>query len=265
MNLKNLPLTNIYRKVRDDFYYKKMLKQKNQSKYQFVYYGDSNFENERDDHDSRILQYLFKQYEIFIDVGANIGYYSFLAKKNKLKVISIEPDHRNSKIIRLSTIENKFDIELYETALSNFVGATQLYGGRQGSSILWGWGNIQNNYQNLCSVNTLDNILCNRFHHKKIILKIDAEGAEFPIISGAIDFLKSDNNVILYIEHGFKENFKDDINPNFKQLFTFLFQLGYRAFIDIDFKIEVTINEVEKWLNNKKRDIDIINYIFKKC
>lgn len=264
MSLKNFPLTNIYRKIRDDFYYKKMLKQKNQSKYEFVYYGDSNFENERDNNDSRILQHLFKQNDIFIDIGANIGYYSLFAKKNKLEVISIEPDHRNSNILRQSTIENEFDIELYETALSNFVGATKIYGGRQGSSILWGWGDIKNNYQNLCSVNTLDNILSNRFCNKRIILKIDAEGVEFSIIKGAINFLKSDNTIILYVEHGFNENFIDDINPNFKQLFIFLFELGYKAFVDIDFETEVTINEVEKWLNSKKKDIDVINYIFKK-
>jgi len=219
--VKNLPFTSIYRRVRDNRYYNKLQQSSNKSPYGFEYFGDIEFSSEREGNDVRILNIFFSDNDVFIDVGANIGYYSLLAHKKGLEVLSIEPVKNNYELIKKSFYHNKFSGDLRQLALSDFVGTAKIYGGRQGGSLLKGWGNISKNYYDICEVNTLDNILGNRFLDKRVLLKIDAEGVEYSILKGAVGFLTANNSVTLYLENGFKENFGGKVNPNFKNVFEF--------------------------------------------
>lgn len=73
--------------------------------------------------------------DVFLDVGANIGYFSVLAAHivgqggQPGRVFAFEPDPRNCQLLRNSAALNALDpfIELSETALSNVAGEGVLY------------------------------------------------------------------------------------------------------------------------------------------
>lgn len=66
---------------------------------------------------------------IFLDIGGNIGTMSIAAKTkyNTLTVIGFEPANENAKLFRINAIINDKDIQLYNIALSDFNGTTELF------------------------------------------------------------------------------------------------------------------------------------------
>src|ERR1035437_4688058 len=69
-----------------------------------------------------------KEGQTFVDIGANVGYFSILASKLGAKVLAFEPSENNRNFLRLN-IENNiaFDIEVFSQALSNENGSAILY------------------------------------------------------------------------------------------------------------------------------------------
>jgi FkbM family methyltransferase len=261
LDVKNLPFTDHYRRIRDAIYYRKISKRLNKTSFGFSYFGDQ-FDNGEDD--IRIFSSLFKSNRVFIDVGANIGFYSLFANTSGLKVVAFEPDVRNFKLIEKSVSYNKLNVVAYNVALGERNGTTKIYGGRQGASLIKGWGAINSNYYNVCELNRLDDVLNGVFVSEDILFKLDAEGYEYPILLGALDFLKSENNITLYVEHGFHENFGADVNPNFVQLFELMFGLNYKCYTSELFTEQITLEEVREWVNLGKRNKEILNYLFRK-
>lgn len=138
-----------------------------------------------------------------IDVGANVGLYSMLASEkigNTGKVIAVEPEPRNYnnliKNIKLNRYKNTICKNI---ALTNHKGFERLYvdsfNPLTHSLIL---------YKNKKSfikvpVTTIDKLVKELTINKVDIIKIDAEGAEIPILEGAEKTLKNNPQVKLII------------------------------------------------------------------
>ena len=63
----------------------------------------------------------FKPSDTFLDIGANIGIYSFFAAKLNHKVISIEPDALNYALLNLNIRENNLSskVKAYSIAMND--------------------------------------------------------------------------------------------------------------------------------------------------
>lgn len=136
--------------------------------------------------------------DLVIDVGANIGWFSKIARIKGADVIAIEPDPKAYSLL----IDNCPDIEAYQMCAGNSTDGVKL------------WLNDDNYGDNRtgsagidCIQNTLDNIVGDR---PIAAIKIDTQGWEPNIIAGAantIKNMKSGAMVIMeYWPYGLKLN-----------------------------------------------------------
>ncbi len=84
------------------------------------------FRGEYEHHLFRFFSKTLKPGMVFMDIGANIGFYSMLAASkvgSSGKVISFEPNTENGRLIMLGMYKNKFqNISLYPFALGDKTG-----------------------------------------------------------------------------------------------------------------------------------------------
>ena len=88
-----------------------------------------------------LIKKLFSKIDIFINVGANIGYYVCLAAQEKKMVIAFEPIEMNLKYLLRNIIANGWqeNVEIFPIALSNKTGIVPIYGRALGASLIKGW------------------------------------------------------------------------------------------------------------------------------
>lgn len=160
-----------------------------------------------------------------VDVGAHIGIYTVLAAQkigSSGKVISIEPEPENYKQL-LENIEiNSFkNVMPLKMGLSDHQGQENLYINyfSTGHSL---YQETEKDPYIKINVEKLDDLLSRLGLEKIDILKIDAEGAEIPILKGAIQTLKNNPQakIIVASYHYPKEK---------KEVREFLQNLGFKT------------------------------------
>lgn len=156
-----------------------------------------------------IILRLIPHIDNFVDIGANIGFFSLLVVKEGkggIKVFAFEPFSRVLEIFKKAVSLNKMenDLRIFKKALSNIAGTVKLKTCRCGSG-----GNTlcdsvnSKNYGSLEEVETvtLDSVykdfeLC----RGKCFIKIDVEGFEYEVLSGGLEWLNNNNPPIILFE-----------------------------------------------------------------
>ncbi|NET39531.1 MAG: FkbM family methyltransferase [Cyanothece sp. SIO1E1] len=262
---KNFPsFSRNYRQFRDNYKFKRL--KPYSTIYGFDLYGDSDLDTSREESfESSTFKEYFQKVDMFLDVGANVGLFSCLAAKYDLDILSFEPHPNNLQCLYRNIKMNEIRrIEVFPIAISNEPGIMEFFGGGQGATLVKGWAGIESNYQTLVPVNTLDNLAYERCRSKTLLIKVDIEGNEYPMLSGATNLLNMDPSPTWILEHCLTENFGGDVNPYFKQVFEVFWNAGYKAYVIEDPLREVKISDVERWIENKKRDFGYVNYLFSK-
>lgn len=146
---------------------------------------------------SFLLHYL-RQGDLFIDVGANVGTYTVLAAKVcGARCIAFEPDNEAFRNLvanlKFNNISNL--VTVHQIAISDHAGLAFFTAGLGPENRV-----IPEPFQTDATVqvnaDTLDHILCNV---RPTLMKIDVEGHQGQVISGALNIFKnqSPNAVIL--------------------------------------------------------------------
>jgi FkbM family methyltransferase len=121
---------------------------------------------------------------VFLDVGANIGFFSLLAASRGAKVIAIEPNPRCQEALKANFARNGLEVELHGVAAGAADGTATLFVNQKdnvGAGTLTGPadGSVK---QYEVSLTTLDQIVANR---SVDLIKIDIEGFEVDALRGA--------------------------------------------------------------------------------
>jgi FkbM family methyltransferase len=167
------------------------------------------------------------QGDVFVDVGANIGYFSFLASKKvgrSGKVFSFEPSIREFKRLKHGkSLNHAENLDLYNIALSDTEGFVEL----SVSEYHTGTNQLVANSSKTSLVETipcarLENII----PHKPIgLLKVDVEGAEMKILRGCAGLLEKKliKQLVVEITPSYLERFGDTK----EELYAFLANYEY--------------------------------------
>ena len=163
---------------------------------------------------------------LFLDAGANYGYWSLLAsskKFNKKKAIALEPLKSNYNFLYKNKLDNKNRFKSLNLGVGEKKKYTKIYYSDQNSNV--GASIYKDNNKKLISekikIDKIDNILLNR-KEKNLIIKLDVEGSEIKALTGSKNILKK-NCLIIYEDHGqdkYHSNTKYLLKKNFS-IFSF--------------------------------------------
>lgn len=157
---------------------------------------------------------LAKQSKMFFDIGANIGYYSLVAKKfnPQIKVHGFEPLPSANKYFKINANINQFDdIQVHEVALTNFKGTARFFSNLNPRFLdekdhLFGDNSLNSEATGNISkiefdvkTDTLDNFVKDHLSsdEKIDLIKLDTEGTENLVMEGATNVLKTHRPIIM--------------------------------------------------------------------
>jgi FkbM family methyltransferase len=184
--------------------------------------------------ETRLVRGLLSDVEVFVNVGANIGYYCCHALSYGKSVIAIEPMERNMHYLLKNIHGNDWagKAQVFPVAAGAATGVLEMWGSGTGASLVRGWAGIPESYVRLVPVLTLDRILGNALAGKKALILADIEGAELSMLEGALSTLDNNPRPIWLIEISATEHQPAGIlmNPNFVKTFEMFFSRGYSAY-----------------------------------
>jgi FkbM family methyltransferase len=212
--------------------------------------------------------FLFKEHfrnaDVFVDIGANIGFYTCLARLAGKHVVAVEPLQKNLKYLYANISGNNWtDIEVFPLGLSDSPGLATLYGGSStGASLIGSWAGASQLFHRIISVSTLDILLGNRLKGKKMIIKIDVEGAEYSVLLGATNVMAMQPKPTWIVEICLNEFHPDGMNPNFQNTFNLFWQCGYEARTADQNNQLIQRADVDRWVKEGRCASGTINYKF---
>ncbi len=139
--------------------------------------------------------------QLFVDCGANIGWYSIVAGALGADVVAFEPMPLNAALLRRNVQANGLDanIEVHQIGLGSRagIGALRLSESNQGDHrLIPSTVQVEPSIRNEVTVDvrTLDDVLFGRL---PTVMKLDTQGSEVAILLGARETLRSSSPVIV--------------------------------------------------------------------
>jgi FkbM family methyltransferase len=176
---------------------------------------------------------------LVIDVGANTGYFSFIALSKNCPCISIEANEIHTPYFMKTMDLNNFakdDLTHYEYFVSH----------KKGDVLFDGWSGYENLMSKDSNNKLVKTIALDEICDECLFLKIDVEGCEPDVIKSASSLLK--NNKISFIMFEMTYITNNSVDQNQINMLDSLASYGYNLF-EITPKILVEINNIEEKIN----------------
>ena len=218
--------------------------------------------------DIKVFRKHLKRRMTFLDLGANIGFYTFLARSiigEKGRVIAFEPYPRNAELVKASIRENNYNnVTLVEAAVSDKDGKSSLYLSPDESSEN---SLLELNFQNSI---TVDVVTLNNFFEKKIkdtkvdFIKMDIEGSEYRAFQGMSKLISCNEEMTIMLEfwpNGLRRN-----NQNPYEFLETMDENGFEIqFIDnVRQKVtKVGVEQMKKIEKERMKDISSQNEVMR--
>ncbi len=182
-----------------------------------------------------------KEPTMFVDIGANLGYFSLLAASKGIPTVAFEPVKENYELFSKSIKDNKYDIiNLHKLALGNARGKVTINLSKTNmGACSVRLMNIDDKSEE-CKMDTFDSFFSEESSHA-LIVKIDAEHMEKDIVTGMVETLKKGTIRCVIIE----------ISVNRDEILDIFQKCGYTQLIDVGFDGDkVSVNPKTEYLTN---------------
>jgi len=215
--------------------------------------------------ETAIIARLLPRVKVFVDIGANLGYYTCLALQSGKPVVAFEPQQQNLQCLFQNLTANGWEdrAEVFPLALSERPGLLTLYGASGPSaSLIKNWAGYSSRFKKTVPVSTLDHVLAGRFPGQRLFVKMDVEGAEYQVLKGAVATLGRRPKPVWLLEICLKEFHPEGSNPDFQQIFQMFWDHGYQAFTATSDPQLVKPSEVADWVAKGHAESATFNYMF---
>jgi len=221
-------LAAAYRSLREEILLARMKARR--TPFGFLLAGDVSMQNGTfEPEETRLIRELLERADRLIDVGANAGYYTGIARAMNKDVIAIEPQSANCRLLMRNIALNQWTgIEIWPMALGAKPGLAPLYGRATGATMVAGWSGASTEHRQIVPVTTLDTILRNRFHGERLLIKIDVEGAEYDVLLGATRTAARVPRPVWLVEATYTVH-RRSANDRFLDTFDFFWSRGYEC------------------------------------
>ena len=153
--------------------------------------------------ETTLLKSKLKEGMVFVDVGANIGYYALLGAKlvgRSGKVFAFEPDTNNYDLLSRNVDVNKYEnVILIEKAVTNKVGTMELFLDTENSGNHKLWASSKEQRQVSVDTISLDSFF-ESYKCKPSVIKMDIQGAEMAALQGMDKLIRTNPELKLIIE-----------------------------------------------------------------
>ena len=196
-----------------------------------IYYGyyQESFE-------SQLLFNLLNSGSIFLDIGANFGYYAVTAAKltgSEGTVCAFEPNEDAYKLLQANVEINGFQeiVRCHQACVGAEDGETDFYVSEESSfSGMSPTGRSKLRQKVRVPVCTLDSILSQLELSQIDAMKIDVEGYEFAVLRGAMETLRRSPNLVIVMEVSAK-NLDEQRSEALISALTDVYELGFRGWV----------------------------------
>jgi FkbM family methyltransferase len=213
--------------------------------------------------ETALLRSYLRKSTVFIDIGANMGYYTCLARHAGLKVLAVEPLLYNLEYLYINLETNGyFDVEVFPFGLAAYPGLAPLYGPGTAASLIRDWGGTSTK-KRIIPLSTLDIIIGDRFADEKLLIKIDIEGAEYEMLKGSEKTLTAFPDSVWMVEIVLSGNHPSGQNPNFLKTFETFWSHGFKTYTTGKDPRPVSQNDVAMWIKTRMQG-DNFNFLFTK-
>lgn len=221
--------------------------------------------------ETEIICSILDQTDLFLNVGANVGYYVCHALQKNCDVVAVEPlaDNIHYLLGNIRANQGSERAEVFPVAVSDEVGVVDLYGHETGASLVPGWAGASADNGQLTPVTTIDRLIGLRIAKtelgaKRCFVLMDVEGMEDRAIAGAQVLLSLNPAPIWMLEIAFDQHLGGQVNPTFLSTFRRFFDEGYRAWTATLPMNEVGEEEIDRMMKQGRNHLDTHNFIFAK-
>jgi FkbM family methyltransferase len=217
-------------------------------------------------HETRFLLDRLPAADVYVDVGANVGYYVCLAQQARTYAIAIEPAERNLELLYQNLEANGWSaVEVFPMGVGREPGLVRLYGDGTSASTIKGWAGVSEAWHRTIPVSSLDILLAGRFVGERLLIKVDVEGGEHAVLGGAVGVLARHPAPTWLVEICFAENRPaGQANPHFRDTFESFWRHGYQGRALEDLRV-VDRAAVDRWLAAGRCEIRYPSYVFEKA
>lgn len=186
--------------------------------------------------------------DLFVNVGANIGYYVCIAQNLGVASIAVEPVPSNLETLRRNLDINGWSdaVTVLPVACGVSEGTAEIFGEGTGASLVPGWAGNPQALPHVVPVHRLDSLLDGRGVSGKTVFLVDVEGFEFEVLKGAEAILSGPDKPVWLIESGLTDHRAEGgLNARFLDILDFIHQHGYGVYSALDRSRRITRQEVE--------------------
>ncbi len=228
--LRNLPFGDLYRYARE---LSLLIRPAFKTKREFSFIGIKKMAENTFEPD--VCALIDKQFALgtrsFIDVGAHHGFFTILAASKGMQVTAFEPDPINFRVLKRNIKLNRLDnVKAFNFGIGDKEEELTFFGFSTGVSIEPSWGGNVSKRKFVVQVKKLDDILNSEGNFdRSTVMKIDVEGFEENVVSGAEEFIRNSRNLLLIIEITFTRNqsYSREYRDQALNLIKKLIQWGY--------------------------------------
>jgi len=198
--------------------------------------------------ETKLVSDLLASVDVFVDIGANVGYYTCLARNLGCSVLAVEPGPGTLRYLYSNLLANGFeDVEVAPVGLGSTIGLRRLFGSGGGASTTKNWKSNRRVPTCVIPTTTLDRLLSHRYIEQRLFIKIDVEGAEFDVLDAGHDTLRRVPPPVwlveIYLDRG-----RSGRNPRFRDTFELFWSAGYGAVHADRDREPVTEALVDAWI-----------------
>ena len=216
--------------------------------------------------ETHLIQKLLKSVDVFINVGANIGYYCCLSMQEGVPAIAFEPESQNLKFLLKNIQANGWEngIEVYPLGAGRSLGIANMYSEGTGASLIKGWSKSSSDLVASIPISSLDLVIGDRLVDKKILILIDIEGAEYSALLGCSKLISKSVKPIWVVEICTTQHQPSgvEMNPHFLETFSFFWDHGYAAYTAALPPKAISKEEILAIHSSKKDTLKVHNFIF---
>lgn len=236
-----------------------------QTKYGFALAGDPSMAaGDWEANEVKTFLELMKTHDAVLDIGANVGLYTCLAASRGKQTVSFEPSARNLNFLYRNLWNNHFlDVEVFPLGLGEHPGLGRIFGYGGIASFVPGWAQAPEAQSSLVPLTTLDSVAACRFQGKKLLIKMDVEGFELNVLSGAGKTLDLNPKPTWLVEISLSgELVPGGINRRFAETFALFWNRGYTCALMNAPDTKVRQADVERWVAAEHVDMGTHDFLF---